>query len=440
MKKITLVIIGLLCLLMSCDSNSPQPGDRSTDSQATENEVAIPPKNVDNSQTAREIGLISEQQHYSVNTAKETVVESSSGLTLYIPSNAFVDQAGNPVTGEVELQVRDFFDGFTIFSEPISTTTTDGMLATRGMIEIKALHAGEEVQLAEGKGIDLFFPNSVASYAGAEIFYGYENEDGVIEWERGSPEREGMANSTINWEKEIRLDIGVGYEYRLGEDPPEDGIFGNFAVRDSLQNWLKFTEQEMEVLRQEPAQVFWTLFSDGDLEVYHVRGNIPPALKTKLTDQLNALPQLPPFSRWGEDANVSGSFTFGASFVEPEFVNSFSLRARRLGWVNCDIFWRVEEPLVNMVIEAPNVTTIMKLVFKDYETIVSGVLKDDKTVHFTGIPQGAAVQVVALYPEDGKLNYSITDAFVQEELKQINAFEIISISDLEQRLNALIEI
>ncbi|MEL7221466.1 MAG: hypothetical protein AAGJ93_09120 [Bacteroidota bacterium] len=130
--------------------------------------------------------------------------------------------------------------------------------------------------------------------------------------------------------------------------------------------------------------------------------------------------------------------TIGAHLVRSEVFNSFSLRTYRLGWTNCDVFIRNSAPLVNMTVDAPNPTAMMRLVFDDYKTVVAGVMKSDGKVYFEGIADSTTARLITIYAEGESVNLSIQEISIQDNLGAPKNFEKLSKKELEKRLNDLI--
>jgi hypothetical protein len=81
------------------------------------------------------------------------------GSAVYVPENAFVDENGAAVTGEVVLTYREFLDpsDFVASGIPMSYEKdgTTFYYESSGMVDINATSEGKEVYLAEGKLIEV---------------------------------------------------------------------------------------------------------------------------------------------------------------------------------------------------------------------------------------------------------------------------------------------
>ena len=79
-----------------------------------------------------------------------------SGMEIAIPELAFVDANGQAVLAPVELSVREFHNPIETWLGGVPMTTgRDHVLRSAGMLEIRATVDGKEVELAQGKNLQL---------------------------------------------------------------------------------------------------------------------------------------------------------------------------------------------------------------------------------------------------------------------------------------------
>lgn len=94
---------------------------------------------------------------YKVNPGKGGTFDFKTGSTFTVPQNAFVDENGKPVKGEVELRYREFHDAADFFVAGIPMTYDSAgvkyQFESAGMIEMLAYQDGKPVNMAPGKTI-----------------------------------------------------------------------------------------------------------------------------------------------------------------------------------------------------------------------------------------------------------------------------------------------
>jgi hypothetical protein len=123
------------------------------------------------------------RQNYAVNTDIDNVVFSPSGSKIFIPANAFIDQSGNPVKGDVILKYREFRDPVDILVSGIPMKyKTDSVIndfESAGMFEITACIGQQPLKLAPDKQIKMNF--ATTSPDSTYNFYAYN--DSIGNWE-----------------------------------------------------------------------------------------------------------------------------------------------------------------------------------------------------------------------------------------------------------------
>ena len=96
---------------------------------------------------------------YKVNVEQGAALDITTGSKISIPVNAFVDQNGKPVSGEVELRYREFHDAVDFFVSGIPMAFDSAeekyQFESAGMMEMLAFQNGKPVKLAAGKSINV---------------------------------------------------------------------------------------------------------------------------------------------------------------------------------------------------------------------------------------------------------------------------------------------
>lgn len=85
------------------------------------------------------------------------VYEGEFGTEVTVPADAFVNKNGKPVSGKVELKVREFHGVKDIFLSGITMQSEEGdeVMKSGGMIEIRAFQGEDSLELAKGKELDI---------------------------------------------------------------------------------------------------------------------------------------------------------------------------------------------------------------------------------------------------------------------------------------------
>lgn len=106
---------------------------------------------------------------YKVIAEKGASLDFKTGSKLVVPKNAFVDDKGKPVKGQVELRYREFHDPIDFFVSGIPMTYDSAGLKyqfeSAGMMEMLAYQDGKPVNMAPEKSINV---ELASNYKGTE--------------------------------------------------------------------------------------------------------------------------------------------------------------------------------------------------------------------------------------------------------------------------------
>lgn len=96
---------------------------------------------------------------YKVIAEKGATLDFKTGSKIVIPKNAFVDEKGNLLKGDVELRYREFHDAVDFFVSGIPMTYDSAgqryHFESAGMMEMLAFQNGKPVNMANGKSINV---------------------------------------------------------------------------------------------------------------------------------------------------------------------------------------------------------------------------------------------------------------------------------------------
>lgn len=95
---------------------------------------------------------------FTIQTEKDTIVETQNGSVFLIPKNAFVDSTQRIINGNIQLEIKEALDPMTIMTSGLSTLHHDKPLETGGIFFIEAKKDGEKLQIHPKKGITVDIP------------------------------------------------------------------------------------------------------------------------------------------------------------------------------------------------------------------------------------------------------------------------------------------
>ncbi|MBO6517840.1 MAG: hypothetical protein JJ975_14945 [Bacteroidia bacterium] len=130
--------------------------------------------------------------------AKGAQINYETGAKVIVPENAFVDEDGNPVTGEVKLEFTELNDAASIIASGIPMCIEiDGKteyMESGGMFEINAKQQGKKLKLASGKHIEV---QTMNNKPGDFNFYTFNAEEGKwVEQNKSSLNAVSQPNTT----------------------------------------------------------------------------------------------------------------------------------------------------------------------------------------------------------------------------------------------------
>lgn len=184
MKKLTyLLALCVLIAMQSCDSENDDATSVSVEEvvETTEKPLGVAPPfdGVDVPFTTHK--FLAE---------KGEIIEISTGTKIIIPKDAFRDENGNLVRGEVEVNYREFHDATAILMSGIPMTNAEGdeYMETAGMFEINGEQKGKTIAVADDKEIEVQMGSFVE---GDDFDFLYYNQK-TCNWEtkgRTKPEK-----------------------------------------------------------------------------------------------------------------------------------------------------------------------------------------------------------------------------------------------------------
>lgn len=125
-------------------------------------------------------------QKFTINTSADTVIETEDGIVMAIPAGAFLDENGNQVKGNIELEVKEAIHPNDILKSGLSTKSGNNLLETGGMFYINARSEGKSLKIDPAKGIYTEVPTNEIK-PGMQLFEGKRLANGQIDWVNPKP-------------------------------------------------------------------------------------------------------------------------------------------------------------------------------------------------------------------------------------------------------------
>jgi hypothetical protein len=170
-------------------------------------------------------------QVFTIEAAKDTVIETKGGIVMAIPSNCFLDDNGNIVEGKVDLTVKEALDPATMINAGLSTRSGDKLLESGGMFFTDARKDGKILKINPAKGIYTEIPANEIK-PGMQLFSGKRMADGTIDWVDPRPLEHDLLPVDIkmlNFYPPDYLDSLAHWGYDIKNKTFTDSLYYSFA-------------------------------------------------------------------------------------------------------------------------------------------------------------------------------------------------------------------
>jgi hypothetical protein len=121
-------------------------------------------------------------QRFTSNSSSTIQLTTAKGHKIILPPNAFVTLGGQPVTGEVAIEVKEINAPWEMILSDRPTMSNGRILESGGEFFIRATKNGQELKLAPGVLLRVDLPASSGNMQGMQVFNGQITPDSSINW------------------------------------------------------------------------------------------------------------------------------------------------------------------------------------------------------------------------------------------------------------------
>ncbi|OQP54433.1 hypothetical protein [Niastella populi] len=136
-------------------------------------------------------------QKFLITMGRDTIVETKAGMIIQVPANGFLTGDKQPVTGQIELTIKEAMDAAGIISAGLSSTSGDQLLESAGMFLIDARQNENILAVNPVAGLYLELPTDTI-HPGMKLFSGKRMTDGRIDWVAPQPLERTLTPVDIN--------------------------------------------------------------------------------------------------------------------------------------------------------------------------------------------------------------------------------------------------
>jgi len=400
--------------------------------------------------------LEKEEQVFTIDNSRDTLLQGKEGTALLIPANSFAGKKG------IVLTLKEFYKESDIVLNQLSTVSNKDQLISGGMIQIKATLDGNEVAIDSSKPVQLYMNDTSADMNGMQLFNGEENNSAStlggstsVNW---VPQQQLFSN--IRMVSQVRVLNMANMPYNIKEK--ENGQIGYFLVddsmtisKDAIKEMLikKYGYYKVRLRNAEWWEVHnrsWTVY-DFFNSYYATKIGDSVWMEKGLADKYKlvgtatrVVPENTAFYRYTSWKNLTSlSFYSGGNKLQADAIKAiqgkYGVNINRLGWINCDRFYKDKREkiqyTVNLGDSAQHYHTM--LVFDKIKSVMNGYAVGNKVI-FNDIPEGEKVKVVSIgIDKSGNTVYTLQPATTNTQELTGLQFESVSAPDLKAALSKM---
>ncbi|MEI9808380.1 MAG: hypothetical protein WDO16_11195, partial [Bacteroidota bacterium] len=126
-------------------------------------------------------------QTFAVNNVSGGVMTTSGGAKIHFPANGFVTESGAPVSGNVDIAVKEIFTPIDMILNNMPAMSGGLPLESGGEFEVKVTKNGQRLKLASGNFLQIEIPaRANVDMNGMQVFNGVKDAKGNIDWSPNS--------------------------------------------------------------------------------------------------------------------------------------------------------------------------------------------------------------------------------------------------------------
>ena len=361
------------------------------------------------------------EQSFVINPARDTVITGHNGSTFMIRANTFNTSLA------VTLVLKEFYSYGDMITNKLSTMSNGRQLVSGGMIYLKAMAEGKQVEISSGKSIRWFIPDTSAAMKGMQIFEGQQCGDIVLP-NTGRDTSINRCDGDINWVPQDRffntnyltkmvkvLDLRDNPVRTKGSSKGKVGVFyiardpkvSKQQLEDELKTKYGYAKVKIKTQQYSPkgvlgdsvwieaatARQYNLAYKDSVVTNYPTNGSFAPMFYV--------------YDVRGRKRSKSVANAPYPAMVENTAINNlaerYSVDISKLGWINCDRFYNDTRPKIAFQVDLQDTAGkyYTLLVFDRIKSMMTGSVKGNHVL-FQNVPEGETVRVVSVGIKNGR--------------------------------------
>lgn len=479
MKNTPLIFALLLLFLVSCKDEKQQEVEQDV---TTETPDLIADSGNRKAFTTDNLNM----QTFTLDAGKDNTIKGEKGTELTIPKNTFTDAQGNLVTGNITVQLKEALSISDIVTGGLTTTSNGEILSSGGMLYVNAKQGDNDVFIGKSKSIGVSVPtdNFVPEM---QIFTGNEDADGNINWvepkdiikkpvakpasnkaakstKAAKPSQGNMFDAILDYVEDGDKDDTYPAPYTKPLKPyknnggiviavnidnpellPEFMPFSNvswklvdesaFSKEDNEKDW-----KHVSVKRSAKDNIYVLTFKGTDKDRDEIKEyEVYPVLEgeeyevaladynKKIAAYEKEMKLLEEKRKEQEEINKRIERNLTDESKAMDFANDYIFEVTRLGWINCDYFYRkgnLKDVLVRITINNTGKNDVYAyMVIKEDKVCLAGFPDENGSFMFGSagnayikMPLGIKVTILGVSAQqDGTLKFASKDVTITKE-------------------------
>lgn len=419
---------------------------------------------------------------YPISSTKSTCLLTHQGTFLMIPAQAFVYANGRPVTeGEVTLQIQEYYGLSDMLMAGLSTSSNHKLLATGGMVNLKALAQGQELQLGPQKEIGVGMPIRKGQFDPAmELFLGDKDphHSGLINW---NPTQRKTTSLMAASGKDLSVDavgqfaiyretaikqliknavrpkLNPGHRGRTMPLKPQRGkikVHLNFfqkiflnkqrieAQKDRIYaKEVKNYQRSLKFFRRDSTH--WTKYFQDSLNYVRL---YQEALNGDIQNYQAALNEAnyAAANREQDQKKMQELYEKGVSSdgqLSQQTLDRYFFAVNRLGWINCDRFMDTPDNQLTQIAiqDSDSSEERLMLVFPHLPSILALKSKTVQGEYLSdNVPKGMSAKLIGIKVDQGRSMLAVKDIKIGESKQSYSlVYQPKSLKEIQKVLESI---
>lgn len=401
-----------------------------------------------------------EFQFFTINSSRDTTIVGKEGTQFTFKASSFKV----PNSSLIQIRLKEYYKMSDIVFSNLSTETKGNeLLETGGMIYVDAKLNNEKIELKNGMTFGIKYPTKNKK-EGMILFDGEEKNKKVV-W------TESKEIQTIRHDTSISEDVDNSEVFVIVEDMPKFKG-GDEMLFKHLSKNVQYPDEAKNNQISGTVYVNFIVNTNGDIGNIRIIKGVHPLLDDEALRVVKNMPRWNPGKQQGKPIAVSYNLpiTFSLAGVAPWSgkipestkryndslktekklkiekelfdeknkainvkkrdeettkidISNYVLSSSKLGWLNCDRFFKINTPKTNLIVKTEDSNTDIKIIFHSYRSVMIAY-SQYKICKFLNIPIGEKITIVAIKFIDKIPMICVQELIVSNKIVDLNFVEL----------------